>query len=303
MLSQEVVAMAVRRYSACTDTPEHAGLRDGCIARFGNPWLRRTAWDAQVRSEPARTMVERWIKRRLIRDFFELLAEDGSADLRRLNYWLKWEPYISDMWFILGTNAQANKSPAFLELRKRMAGRDRYLNDTNHRNNAFVMRLGPLIALEFGVTGNAARLFKAADFKPDLDQKWFSLIELKQNYGATKLPHVGSWEVRFDKALKARVGANVAVQSSALAGTATARRPAPHVSAPDGPQTLDAARLRLFKTICTLNHLEWEDNLAKGGAFWVLLPDRSKKMAAVVMLERQGFKYTPGKGMWIKGTS
>ena len=71
-------------------------------------------------------MVEGWLKRRLIKDFFELLARDGAADLRRLNYWLKWEPEISDMWFLLGEDARRNKTEAFLSVRKRMAGRDRF---------------------------------------------------------------------------------------------------------------------------------------------------------------------------------
>lgn len=302
LLSQEVVAMSVRRYAECTDKPEHTALRDACLSRFGNPWLRRTAWDAQVKSEAARTMVESWIKRRLIRDFFELLAEDGAADLRRLNYWLKWEPYIDDMWFILGTDAQANRSAAFLELRKRMAGRDRNLIDSNPRNNAFVMRMGSLIVLEFGVTGNAARLFAATDFQADLDQKWHQLNALKQKEGATRLDHRWDWESRFDDALKAHLGGvrpsarPTAPAPDTRRGTGTSpMRPPVSRRRPLTPEDV-----RSLMNMCTWYALTWENNLDKGGAFWILLPDRSKKLALSNMLERRGFTFAAGKGFWIK---
>ena len=55
-------------------------------------------------------MVNSWLKVRLIKDFFDLLSEDRSADSRRLNYWLGFlEPAIQDMWFVLGADAMGDK--------------------------------------------------------------------------------------------------------------------------------------------------------------------------------------------------
>ncbi len=201
-LATDATARTVVRYSACENKPEHPDLRDTCVQWIGNPWLRRTAWDATVNHEPARLMVNSWLKQRLIRDFFELLAADGSADLRRLNYWLKWEAEISDMWFVLGAEAQANRAPEFVELRKRMAERDRNLVDSNRQNNAFVMRVGPLLVIEFGVTGNACYVFAASDFNTSLDRKVLRLTELKQKAHATRLSHTSHWESRFDYELR-----------------------------------------------------------------------------------------------------
>ena len=201
-LVTQATAMVVIRYCACANQPEHAILRDTCIHWIGNPWINRTAWDAHVNHEPARQMVNGWLKRRLIRDFFELLAQDGSADLRRLNYWLKWEPQITDMWFVLGTNARLNHGAAFMELRKRMAGRDRELTDNNHQNNAFVMRIGQLLVIEFGVTGNACYVFPASDFRTNLDRKCFYLADLKQRSSAKRLSHQSHWEGAFDYELR-----------------------------------------------------------------------------------------------------
>jgi len=118
-LATKATAMTVERYSRCDDKPEHSDLRDTSLLWIGNPWLKRTAWDAHVNCEPARQMVEGWIKRRLIKDFFELLTHDGGADPRRLNYWLEWEPQITDMWFVLGGDARSNGSEPFVELKKR----------------------------------------------------------------------------------------------------------------------------------------------------------------------------------------
>jgi len=203
-LSVAATAMIVTRYAHCTDHPEHAGLRDTCVQWIGNPWVKRTAWDAAVNHEPARLMVNSWLKQRLIKDFFELLAADGAADLRRLNYWLKWEPQISDMWFVLGQDAASSRATDFVELRKRMSGRDRRLQDSNPMNNAFVMRIGPLVVIEFGVTGNACYMFAASDFKANLDQRMLGMYELKQRVSvAARLSHAGSnWEGKFDQEIR-----------------------------------------------------------------------------------------------------
>lgn len=199
-LAVMATAMLVTRYEQCVEHPEHAGLRDTCVQWIGNPWVKRVAWDAAVNHEPARLMVNSWLKQRLIRDFFELLAADGAADVRRLNYWLKWEPQITDMWFVLGNEAASSQSAEFIELRKRMAGRDRRLRDSNLLNNAFVMRIGQLLVIEFGLTGNACYIFAASDFKANLEKRYFSLFELKQRIGAAaRLSHSGTnWEGRFD---------------------------------------------------------------------------------------------------------
>lgn len=199
-LAVMATAMIVTRYEQCVEHPEHADLRDTCVHWIGNPWVKRVAWDAAVNHEPARLMVNSWLKQRLIRDFFELLAADGAADVRRLNYWLKWEPMITDMWFVLGHEAASNKSIEFMEVRKRMAGRDRILKDSNQLNNAFVMRIGPLLVIEFGLKGNACYIFAASDFKTSLEKRVFSLSQLKQMVGvAARLSHSGwNWEGRFD---------------------------------------------------------------------------------------------------------
>lgn len=217
-IARDAAALVVARYEKCRDRPEHPDLRDVCVRRIGNPWLERAAWDASVNSEPARQMIESWLKRRLIKDFFELLAHDGAADLRRLNYWLKWEPQINDMWFVLGSDARQNRAPKFVEVRKRMAGRGRQLTGTSDgANNAFIMRIGHLLVVEFGKLGNACYVFEASAIKFDPDEPSLSIHRLKQKAGASWLPHGGPWELKFDEELRRLLGAPAPRQRAPVA--------------------------------------------------------------------------------------
>ena len=202
-LADKATVKVVIRYSACHDKPEQNELRDTCVTRIGNPWLNRTAWDAHVSHEPARVMVEGWVKKRLIRDFFELLAHDGMANARRLNYWLKWEPQITDMWFVLGDDARRNQSAAFDSVKKRMGGAQRRLIDKNSANNAFIMRIGQLLVVEFGLTGNACFVFAASEFRTDLNQIALDTDrDLKQKNRRARLLHQRGWEYGFDVDLR-----------------------------------------------------------------------------------------------------
>jgi hypothetical protein len=283
LLAIRATAAVVTRYAQCGNRPEHDGLRDACVALIGNPWLDPTAWRARVGHEPARQMVEGWLKRRLIKDFFEVLAKDGAADLRRLKYWLKWEPEISDMWFVLGEDAQDNRTAAFNSVRKRMAGRDRLLTDAAADNNAFVMRIGSLLVIEFGVTGNACYVFDDSKCPVDLDARAFSIRRLKnQVRAALRLSHNGSWEYNFDARLR-----------EALDRAPTAPRDQ-NVHRPEGWKIQEVLRR------CAQHGISYEDNRWKKGALWVLLTDPKNSPRIAEELVATGFKFKEGSGYWLK---
>jgi hypothetical protein len=325
-LADKATAKVVIRYSACPDKPEQSELRDTCVARIGNPWLNRTAWDAHVSHEPARVMVEGWVKKRLIRDFFELLAHDGSADVRRLNFWLKWEPQITDMWFVLGADARKNQSAAFDSVRKRMGSSARKLTDSDDQNNAFVMRIGPLLAIEFGMTGNACYIFAASEFNSDLNQQWLdSKRDLKQSNRRKWLPHQGQWEYKFDTELRnllravpatkgdlkfAKVVPSASVPQASpnlpsqtltpRAFTAPPTNDAFSSSAMSGGRLLESD-FEFISSQCKLLGVEVEDNRRKNGAFWVMVTDRASNKTFTDALERIGFNFAPSsKGFWYK---
>lgn len=379
-LAIKATALVVTRYAECREHPEHPVLRDTCVEWIGNPWLKRTAWDAAVNHEPARLMVNSWLKQRLIKDFFGLLSADGAADPRRLEYWLKWEPQISDMWFVLGSDAQANRTPEFLDLRKRMSGRDRKLVDNNHLNNAFVMRIGQLLVIEFGVTGNACYVFAASDFQTSLDKAVLNLHQLKQRVHATRLSHMSYWESRFDYELKKllqsvpmskgelkefkpassasnsasgwRAQSTPAAAPTPIAPVISHKQNSPPLPPPPAVKAFDyagfgakpawpspppraqrevigtpsssnenpinsgvepsAARhlsrkprlsdieFEQLQRMFTKHGVEWEDNRHKGGALWVLIPNKNQKPIVTSVLDLYRFRFTEGKGYWLK---
>ena len=201
-LAIRCLALLVARYARCESKPEHLQLRDAAITAIGKPWLRRSAWDAHVRDDrgrpydEAREMVNGWLKRRLIRDFFELLSEDGSADNRRLAYWLRFEPIIDDMWFALGSHAANSRGADFVEFRQRARGRRVDLAGTSAENNAFIMRMGEFVAVEFGSKGNACFLFK-----------WDALpTRLAAQLGSAQERGVGAYRCGFEAGVSARPG-------------------------------------------------------------------------------------------------
>lgn len=332
-LARQATVQVVLRYARCADKPEHNNLRDTCLQLIGNPWINRTAWDAHVNHEPTRQMVESWLKRRLIRDFFELLAHDGGADVRRLNYWLQWEPQISDMWFVLGADARRNQSAAFDSVRKRMLGRSRNLVDSNDQNNAFVMRIGPLLVIEFGMTGNACFFFAASEFKTDLNKEWLATgSELKQKLPPPRkrLSHMGGWESKFEYELRKllrEVPASLGVlgqphtNSAAPPSSSQSRSASNHDGARQTYQTIKGLRdlpaqtpdsqfeaysmsaltggplletdFKLIARQCDELAIEWEDNRHKNGAFWVMLPDRTSNKTFSTILEKIGFSFSP----------
>jgi hypothetical protein len=319
--ARKVTAELVKRYERSTPRPEHPRLRDLAVALIGNPWLKKTAWDAWVKHEPARKMIDGWLKTRLIRDFFELLAQDGAAEKRRLDYWLRFESVIDDMWFVLGDDARANRSPEFKELRSRMTGRDRVLaGNTTADNNAFVMRIGKLLLIEFGVTGNACFVFDAEDFRTDLEQRQLSITQLKQAARATKLTHQSAWEFKFDNEICPRIGfrpsgrltarsapgtaveVTAAVRSGHTVDWPFATKAATEVIKPLAHRPIAAtggsSAIAECLQFCTAMGIEYEDLRSKGGSLWVYA-DATHSPGVLRWLERLGFKLKRGRGYWL----
>lgn len=220
------IASLVSRYAKATATPEHPGLRDASVGAIGNPWLRKSSWDAHVVSDDgspdrqAREMVFGWLKGRLIQDFFELLSAEGTGDGRRLAYWLRFAPFVDDMWFALGPYAQSRRDAKFREFRDRAKGRLLDLEATTSDNNAFVMRIGAYLAIEFGSTGNAFFLLEweklpkavANVLSSGRARESIDIFSLKPRVHALKKSHMDaptalkSWEQKFDDDLLPMLG-------------------------------------------------------------------------------------------------
>ncbi len=283
------VAHLVSRYARCSDRPEQPALRDAATTTIGNPWLRRTHWDAYVRvdskaDDQAREMVFFWLKERLVSDFFELLSADGINDRRRVAYWLRFVPFVEDMWFALGTSASTRKGGKFGEFRDRAKGRLLDLEGTTADNNAFVMRIGSYLAVEFGAAGNAFYLFRWDSLSPSLldalnsgrARQGVHIADLKSDDNVEKLRHgdspvaLKSWEQKFDDKLTKVIGRTPEVRPACV--------PELEVLVADG-------------------RVEVSDRRGAGGALSIGETERSSHLA--MRLQALGFLYRADLG-WFK---
>jgi len=305
-MKKRCISELVRRYAKCFSTPEHATLRDASVTIIGNPWLHRVAWDTFVDDEKARQMIDSWLKRQLITDFFQLLSEDGSTDQRRLNYWLRFEPYISDMWFALGPYAHNHHGANFREFRKRAHGRLVKLEHGGRvENNAFIMNIDEYVIVEFGVIGNACYIFKKDNLSFDLENKWIrgDDYHLKSPKKIYRLLHQNSrgsgfsWEEKFDIKLRVLLNSMPKAESSyKFLKTQPSTPPNIKTKGSMSQKVPELFEWNLITNFLNRHGIKMQDNRDKGGAFWVLVGNNSSFFNE--RLERWGFHYKTGKGWW-----
>ncbi|MBF0185964.1 MAG: hypothetical protein HQM06_16465 [Magnetococcales bacterium] len=327
LLQIRCIALLLTRYSALPDTPENPALRDAALSVIGNPWLHKPSWDANVVDEHgkpdnlAREMILSWLKRRLIKDFFELLSEDQTGDSRRLDYWLRFEPAVNDMWFALGNNTRERSGENFEDFKRRAKGRLLLLEETTSDNNAFIMRIGQYLAVEFGVKGHACFLFQwdrlpakiANALAAGKENTSMNLWTLKSAFTADKrLIHRDNlskkvlWEHKFDQEIcplinhwpkdPQKVVATASVRRGSQAFFASEPQQENSTRyAPQGKQMPKAIPEEIKRLVSEWG-LRMSDNRAMGGAIWIHADDTFSIVRTT--LRNGGFRYKPGKGWW-----
>jgi len=302
------LALLLKRYETCLDRPEHHTLRDAVLREWKSPWLEanKPLWHAQV-GEVATEMVSLWLKKRTIRDFFELLQSDGQADRQRMEFWLQYAEQIDDIWLALGQNSLYNNKADYKRIRQNMAGRYMALEGgTYTQDNAFLMRINGYVFIEFGKQGNACHVFAANNLPFSFGQK--SVLGTRQGLKNDdhsghrgKLLHRDGWQWDFanflrsyanavpgenrPKAFDARISTNKT--------TASQNRSTTNTNVTQSVRSLDIQELQLF---CFKHRLQIEDHRNKGGALWVKVSETHP--IASSMLKRIGFQYKQGKGWW-----
>lgn len=307
LLKRRSVAILVSRYARCTSKPEQPALRDAAVSIIGNPWLKKTQWDAWVKmsdgqpDDEARKMVNGWLKQRLITDFFDVLSEDGRADQRRLKYWLRFEPAIEDLWLVLGPDAMRNWSQPYRELRERAIGRLLQLeNPGPSNNNAFIMRMGDWLIVEFGITGNACYVYPLSPSPFVLQGKSVSLYKLKNKKLGESHNHVANgWESNFDQAICPKVGYRPGKGASTITHHV---EPFGSSRASTSNSSRSAAFNKGFNETEFWNQIKsyslpTEDYRREHRGLWVNI-EQSRYPMIDQWLESLGFKYKQGRGWW-----
>lgn len=301
-----LAALAIR-YVRSREHPDHRKLRDALITYIGNPWLNKPAWNVSVNDEPARCMVDSWLKRHLIHDFFTLLSTDGASDQRRLGYWLKFDKEIEDLWFVLGRDARSNSSKEFRQIRELAKDHLLYLEGGVASNNAFIMKIGDKYAVEFGVTGNACYIFDANRLPFDLTrgQRCFNVTDLKSRHHGQQMIHKDghqTWEKTFDDYLSRRIGWRP-VTTTPLYSNQTSRSQYTydrisnlHNQGVEAPKPLSVEGYREVWQMATARLYDITDDRNREGYLWVAAPNTVASVNTV--LQRHGFRYRPGKGWY-----
>lgn len=306
----EGLARLLERYRNCTSAELNVGLRDFAVHHWGNPWLKLNDKKWGRVSEATRQMVTGWLKLKWMRDFFRLLAEDGSNDRRRLEFWLRYIDQITDMYFVLGTDAMQNSDADFKQLRNEMTGRLLHLYAAGApSNNAFLMRIGEHMVVEFGAKGNACFVFDSRRELPFKLQGYVAgnTSELKHEKRVARLLHIDrkdeSWEQHFQRELRGLLNVTPA-QTVGREGPATrlaTPTAAARTASPRPPANTVLAHVFTraeFDKLARSNSVATADNSRQGGALWVYVGQASSPVTR--QLKAWGFKYAEGKGWWRK---
>lgn len=295
LLADAALARILDRYAQSRPIMIENGLRDLSVRRWGNPWLGRneSRW-AAVQPE-TRKMISSWLKLDLIEKFFSLLSEDQLNDQRRIDFWKRYVDRIDDMHFALGETAYSNRSEDFRALRKAMGGRLlRLESGGSTKNNAFIMRMGDRIFVEFGEKGNAMFVFDANSLPFSLTSLSVAgnKSALKHARHLARIVHIDSAGERWERKIEHVIDGTSAVRVE--------RRP---TTSPPGSLAAGVASFRhhsssgegALRGFLAEHHLRADDRRGQGGALWVYAPAAG---AAAAGLRRHGFAWSARRHAW-----
>ncbi|VVE66471.1 hypothetical protein PAN31117_02302 [Pandoraea anapnoica] len=298
--------LVLDRYASVSGTPLHQKLREHAVNWWGNPWLPSNATRWGGVAPEAREMVSDWLKLEFIETFFTKLAEDGLADPRRMEFWKRYVKSIDDVEFALGSAARKSLEPDLVALRKKMKGLTREL-DAPGANNAFIMTMGKLVAVEFSGLGNAFYGYDAGRSLPFNTNQTLKLGKnernsLKQSGRLLWLKHADGihgwnrWEDMFEATLRESFQIHPSASTRNSKERVKSSNFASSRSQQDQSQRQESySRVALTRFVAT-HGLQIDDRTALGGNLWVRGDESDKRIGQV--LADWGFHMKPGKGWW-----
>jgi hypothetical protein len=254
-----------------------------------------------------------------------------------LRYWLDFVDQIVYTRILLGADAVANPDPEFRNFRTKNAGRYGKLIGGPSHNNGFIMRIQDQYFVEFSGTGNACYAYAEHELPFDPEARELStnslkkVIHNKQTWSDNRILHMNAWQWKANQFLARRnifpgaddhaaairvdsYRARFDAPSMATAPLPTAPAtpiPAPvrpPGAAPNQPPALphasvvaDASTLSVIKVASALARayrIEVQNNIDKGGAFWVLERDPRSRLGQE--LARLSMSFNADRGYWIK---
>ncbi|WP_338415993.1 EH signature domain-containing protein [uncultured Sphaerotilus sp.] len=290
VLRDKGLTIILGHYASVPHPEINVVLRDAAVEFWGSPWLpsNKARWGG-VAIE-AKDMISDWLKRDLIKAFFDVLSADGVANQRRVNFWLKYVGSIDNIHFALGSWALDGNNKNMQALLRRMVGLTTELKDGGRHNNAFIMCMGDFVAVEFGGVGNSCYVYDRKSGLPfSLDRRVTVGVNaensLKNDRRLFKLPHhdgaMESWEERFSVELQRELNVFPDGMRSSIRKS---------VSPASSRATSDVLMMAKAKGLVI------EDLREKNGNLWIKTDSSDLEFGR--LLARTGFKYKFGKGWW-----
>ncbi|MCV2355375.1 EH signature domain-containing protein [Paucibacter sp. B2R-40] len=335
VLRDRGLILMLDKHASVAQPALNESLRNASVEWWGNPWLpsNETRWGGVVPA--AREMVSVWLKSEFIEAFFTKLAEDGVGDRRRANFWLRYVKSMDTVQFALGAQALYSGDRDFKALRTKMKGLYTELKTTDSSNNAFVMTMGDLVAVEFGGMGHALYGYDQSKVLPfDMAHPVVTTVDaknsLKHKQRMLWMSHQdgikgwNKWEEMFEATLKQEFGIKPNVEPRRVARSQTPSA-AKDATAPSSsqivrptvpplrvmqPEVPKAGPVPISKGAKKAFSMEALDEFArarslkiedfskedKGGNLWVRTDDGDLSVNRI-LLDWQ-FRYRAPKGWW-----
>lgn len=302
------IAVLLRRYAECDERPENIPLREIALRKWKSPWLdaNKALWHAHI-GEEATDMVGLWLKQRSIRDFFELLQADGSADSDRMDFWLPYAEVIDEVWLALGYHSQRNNKPDYQRIRQEMDGRWMRLEGPNHNaDNAFLMKIGDYLVIEFARQNNACHVFDASHMPFSLGGRSVLGTQegLKNRFHPghrTALNHSDGWQYKFATYLQWNLGVTPSAEPTNKPRRSRLLHGNSSLAFNSGNSTFGLLdqELELLKRVCFSHGVRVVDNRDSSGEV-LIKGEGVKNMLLTRILLAQGFAYVNETIGWKK---
>jgi hypothetical protein len=275
------------RYYACKDHAVHEDLKALVLEAWQSPQISRHGRWGFVATE-VKEMVSQWLVLEDLQDFFELLAADGVADTRRLNFWRRYIKQINFSHIALGSHLWNSHDRDWSKFRQRKQGRISRLDGGGGSKNAFIMKIGAYYFVEFGEMGDACYGYLENKVPFTLGRGYLeypgNLKDRQQCvFWGRHYDGLVRWEQKFvngsDTAQGLRdLGINTTNETLVIP------KPTRTSQIPALPAALDSIRT--------------EDRRRSGGALWAFHLEAKGDIADY--LKSQGYRFSLGKGWWKK---
>lgn len=320
LLRDQGLVLVLDKYASAPLPAIDEHLKDAAVEWWGNPWLpsSEARWGGVV--PEARAMVSEWLKREFIEAFFAKLAQDGVGDRRRANFWLRYVKSMGQVHFALGAQALYSSDKDFVALRKKMKGLYTELKTGDSSNNAFVMTLGNLVAVEFGGMGNAFYGYDERQTLPfDMSRPVGTTVNarnsLKHDSKLLWMRHQDGikgwtkWEDMFESTLQKHFDIRPNTMPPAAATRILRQQPQSsspptHVYRTDARGTGNGEReadtglysLAALESFASARGLRLDNRTATNGNLWIRTDDNDLGVNKILL--DWGFNYKAPKGWW-----